>query len=150
MAVPTTPSREMLEVWYARVQRAKPFLRWAGGKQYFLFQFAERIPRFSGTYIEPFLGSGAVFFKVMATQSRPAEARLGDVNKQVIQCFTAIRDDPERVCRRKTSFRRATLPRATNLSSSMSSETCTTRRCLNQIRRCSSSLTEPVGMASTA
>jgi DNA adenine methylase len=109
MAEPTTPSREMLEAWYGRVRQAKPFMRWAGGKQYFLYQFAERIPAFSGTYIEPFLGSGAVFFKVMANQSRPAEARLGDVNKQVIQCFIAVRDDPEEVYRRLELLQRGYL-----------------------------------------
>jgi DNA adenine methylase len=95
--LPTVPSREMLEAWYARVRQAKPFLRWAGGKHYFLYQFAERIPPFSGAYIEPFLGSGSVFFKVMGSQSRPAEARLGDTNSQLIQCFLAVRDEPEQI-----------------------------------------------------
>jgi DNA adenine methylase len=99
----------MIETWYARVREGKPFLRWAGGKQYFLFQFASRIPSFSGTYIEPFLGSGAVFFKVMGNQTRPGAARLGDVNKQLIQCFLAVRDDPEKVYRKLESLQQGYL-----------------------------------------
>jgi DNA adenine methylase len=94
-------SREMLDAWATRVRSAKPFLKWAGGKQSFLLQFGERLPAFSGTYIEPFLGSGSVFFRVMARKSRGLyEARLGDTNKQLIQAFLAVRNDPERVHQR--------------------------------------------------
>ena len=121
------PSKEMLQEWYGRVRQAKPFLRWAGGKQYFLVQFAERIPSFPGTYIEPFLGSGSVFFKVMAKQSRPAEARLGDINKQLIQCFVAVRDDPERCTPVSNYSSRATWQPRTSRSTSTSSETSLTQ-----------------------
>jgi DNA adenine methylase len=93
-------SREILEAWYNRVRSARPFIRWAGGKQYFLFQFAERIPAFPGAYIEPFLGSGSVFFKMMSARPRLVESRLGDTNKQLIQCFIAVRDEPEKVHQR--------------------------------------------------
>lgn len=90
----------MLEAWQTRLRQARPYLRWAGGKQYFLYQFAERIPALGGSYIEPFLGSGAVFFKVIATQKHPPESRLGDTNQQLIQTFLAVRDDPMAVSER--------------------------------------------------
>lgn len=94
-------SRDMLDAWTTRVRSAKPFLRWAGGKQSFLIRFQARIPSFSGDYIEPFLGSGSVFFRVMARVGAGLrEARLGDTNKQLVQCFAAVRSDPQKVHQR--------------------------------------------------
>jgi DNA adenine methylase len=90
-------NREMLDAWRARVRVGRPFLKWAGGKQHFLFNFADRMPDVQGTYIEPFLGSGAVFFKLMSRQAHPGNARLGDVNKQLVNCFIGVRDNPEGV-----------------------------------------------------
>ncbi|WP_197727006.1 DNA adenine methylase [Rhizobium leguminosarum] len=40
----------------------KPFLKWAGGKRWLVEKDEFVIPSYSGRYIEPFLGSGAVFF----------------------------------------------------------------------------------------
>ena len=93
-------NREVLDAWRARVRVARPFLKWAGGKQHFLFNFADRMPDFEGTYVEPFLGSAAVFFKLMSRKAHPGNARLGDVNKQLIECFLDVRDDPEGVYQR--------------------------------------------------
>lgn len=88
---------------------ARPFLKWAGGKQHFLYNFADRLPEFPGTFIEPFLGSGAVFFKVMSKQSRPARARLGDINRQLIDCFAAVSNDPQAVHERLLLLQRGYL-----------------------------------------
>jgi DNA adenine methylase len=93
-------SRQAIDAWRERLRLAKPFLKWAGGKQQFLYQFAQQIPPFEGSYIEPFLGSGAVFFKVISSKQRLAEARLGDTNKQLVQCFIAVQSDPEGVYER--------------------------------------------------
>ncbi len=87
----------MLDIWYARVGSAKPFLKWAGGKRQFIHEHPELIPEFSGQYIEPFLGSGAVFFHAMKTRGDPCNARLGDTNRTLIRAFLAVRDDPEGV-----------------------------------------------------
>lgn len=100
------PSRSLLDSWYQRISNAEPFLRWAGGKRAFLQQFARRIPAFEGKYIEPFLGSGAVFFQVLKTQSRLCQALLADINTQLIRCFAAVQRDPATVYERLEDLQR--------------------------------------------
>lgn len=89
------PSFEAVQSWYRRASAARSFLRWAGGKWYALPQFSHLIPPFSGRYIEPMLGSGAVFFHLARERAGTMEAWLGDINRQLIDCFVAVRDTPE-------------------------------------------------------
>jgi DNA adenine methylase len=49
------------------------------------------LPRYR-TYLEPLLGGAALFFEL-----RPKRAILSDTNEELIDCFTAVRDDVERV-----------------------------------------------------
>lgn len=76
---------------------ARPFLRWAGGKQRWLTHNASLIPRFQGSYYEPFLGGGSIFFHLTRTEMRPFRSFLGDVNLQLIKTYTAVRNDPDSV-----------------------------------------------------
>lgn len=71
---------------------AAPFLKWAGGKAQLLTQLSPFLPREFETYIEPFLGGGAVFFYI-----RPDKAILSDTNPELINVFQLVRDDPERL-----------------------------------------------------
>ena len=48
-----------------------PFLKWPGGKQWFVTQHACLLPSNYVTYIEPFLGSGAVSFHLQPRKSLP-------------------------------------------------------------------------------
>ncbi|MDT8387943.1 MAG: Dam family site-specific DNA-(adenine-N6)-methyltransferase [Thiogranum sp.] len=66
----------------------KPFLKWAGGKRWFVANHSDLIPTNFNCYIEPFLGSGAVFFYL-----RPNRALLGDSNAQLIETYQAIKDN---------------------------------------------------------
>jgi DNA adenine methylase len=69
---------------------ARPFLRWAGGKQWLAPQLCPLLPAFRPRqYFEPFLGSGAVFFTL-----RHGRAILSDVNAELINSYKAVRDDP--------------------------------------------------------
>lgn len=66
----------------------KPFLKWAGGKRWLtsagVLPDARRFKR----YVEPFLGSAAVYFHL-----RPSAAILSDLNADLIHLFRTIRDD---------------------------------------------------------
>lgn len=91
---------EQVTSWYNRAKVARPFLKWAGGKQPFLLRFGSLLPHFPGKYIEPFLGSGAVFFYLQRSQPRSFSAVLGDTNLQLIRTFVAVREHPEIVASR--------------------------------------------------
>jgi len=78
---------------------ATPFLKWPGGKRWVAPLIAKLIkPQLSGTYYEPFLGSGAVFFSL-----RPEKAVLSDVNEELISTYLAVRRSVKDVL---TSLRR--------------------------------------------
>jgi hypothetical protein len=57
----------------------RPFLKWVGGKRSILSELTKRLPAQYGTYREPFIGGGALYF---ATQ--PGRAYLADVNFHLI------------------------------------------------------------------
>lgn len=80
-----------------RLLGAAPFLKWAGGKGQLLTEILTRLPeRIDGTYIEPFIGGGAVFFE-LARQRRIKRARLSDRNAELVTTYRSIRDSVEEV-----------------------------------------------------
>lgn len=64
-----------------------PFLKWPGGKRWFIKQYASILPERFNRYIEPFLGSGAVYFYLA-----PEKAILTDVNAGLINTYNIVRD----------------------------------------------------------
>ena len=75
------------------VQNAKPFLKWAGGKQQLLDQFEPFFPNEIHRYFEPFLGGGAVYFRLWNTGRLAGTACLADTNAEVINAYRAVRDN---------------------------------------------------------
>ncbi len=74
-----------------------PFLKWAGGKGQLLPPILSRMPaEIVGTYVEPFIGGGAVFFE-LARLGRITRAKLFDRNAELIATYRAVRDDVEAV-----------------------------------------------------
>jgi DNA adenine methylase len=69
---------------------ARPFLQWAGGKHQLLARFEPLWPRGIGRYVEPFLGSGAVFFHLAG---RAGSAWLNDRNPMLVELFRTVRND---------------------------------------------------------
>ncbi len=75
----------------------RPFLKWAGGKVRLLRQYADLFPDEIGSYHEPFLGSGAVFFRLCPRLG--GEVHLSDRIEDLILTYRAVRDDVAGVIR---------------------------------------------------
>lgn len=74
-----------------------PFLKWAGGKTQLLEPILARFPgEIRGTFVEPFIGGGAVFF-AMVREGRIRKARLCDRNADLVETYVAVRDEVEAV-----------------------------------------------------
>ncbi len=79
---------------------AKPFLKWAGGKTQLLDEIDARLPEGLktgeiDTYTEPFLGGGAVFFHIAQRYPHIRRFYLMDINEDVVNCYNAVKNDPE-------------------------------------------------------
>ena len=72
------------------VGNVSPFLKWVGGKTQLLPDLLSYVPTRFNTYIEPFVGGGALFFAL-----QPAKAVLSDSNPELINCYTVVRDRVE-------------------------------------------------------
>ena len=78
---------------------AKPFLKWAGGKGKLLSQLSEHLPKRISeepfTYIEPFVGGGAMLFYMLQHFSNIKKVVINDVNGDLILAYKTIKDDVE-------------------------------------------------------
>lgn len=75
----------------------KPFLKWAGGKGQLLDTYDEVLPHAMragnvSTYVEPFLGGGAVFFFIAQRYPVP-RARLSDINQELVLTYRVVQRD---------------------------------------------------------
>lgn len=72
-----------------RTSELTPFLKWPGGKRWLTQAHSHLLAVPYRRYIEPFLGSGSVFFALA-----PADAILSDANAELIDTYRAIRSRP--------------------------------------------------------
>jgi DNA adenine methylase len=71
----------------------RPFLKWVGGKRQLLRSIDKHLPKtLRGTYHEPFVGGGALFFHLV-----PKRARLSDTNQRLIRAYQGIQSACEEV-----------------------------------------------------
>lgn len=75
-------------------QQINPFLKWAGGKRWFVQKHANLFPKTYERYIEPFLGGGAVYFHL-----QPKDAILGDLNPDLIAAYQSIKENHQALVR---------------------------------------------------
>ena len=68
-----------------------PFMKWAGGKTQLLDKLVPLMPKEINTYYEPFIGGGAVFFK-LANERTDFKAKLSDVNEDLITAYLIIQN----------------------------------------------------------
>lgn len=70
----------------------RPFLRWAGGKRWFIRNYSHLLPTNYEVYHEPFFGSGAVFFYL-----KPERAIISDINTNLMDTYLAVQKNFKRV-----------------------------------------------------
>ncbi|MGM9714035.1 MAG: DNA adenine methylase [Prevotella sp.] len=66
----------------------KPMIKYRGGKSKEIPYIMWHVPRFSGRYVEPFFGGGALFFYL-----EPRQAIINDINTKLMGFYRGVRDD---------------------------------------------------------
>ena len=78
---------------------AKPFLKWAGGKSWLIEHIEPLLPPHlssnSFTYVEPFVGSGAMLFWFLDRFPKMEKAIINDLNGDLINVYRTIALQPE-------------------------------------------------------
>ncbi len=79
--------------------KAKPFVKWVGGKTQLIDQLEALLPADfdqweNVTYIEPFVGGGAMLFHMLKTHSNITTAVINDINTDLTTCYQVVRDNP--------------------------------------------------------
>ncbi len=76
----------------------KPFLKWAGGKSQLISDIEKVVPQSLAsskfTYIEPFVGSGAVLFWMLNNFPNLEKAIINDINEDLINTYNIIKNEP--------------------------------------------------------
>ena len=72
------------------------FVKWAGGKTQLIEQFVPLFPKKFNSYLEPFVGSGAVFFHIIQN-FKPKEIIISDINEELINAYRIVKTDVERL-----------------------------------------------------
>ena len=80
--------------------RLKPILKWAGGKTQLLNDLIPLIPNYTGKYIEPFVGGGALFFAL-----QPKNAVIADSNPELINTYKQIAKHVDQVIEKLRKFK---------------------------------------------
>lgn len=78
--------------------QARPFVKWVGGKTQLLDEVKKSLPRdFSTrqhiTYVEPFVGGGAVVFKLLQEYPNIERAIINDINEELICTYRVIKEN---------------------------------------------------------
>lgn len=80
--------------------KAKPFIKWVGGKSQLIEQLDALLPAefdylTDVTYIEPFVGGGAMLFYMLQRYPNIRQAVINDINPDLATCYRTVRDSPE-------------------------------------------------------
>lgn len=83
--------------------KAKPFVKWAGGKRQILDKLKSFMPNEFNTYYEPFVGGGALLFDIA-----PKNAVINDSNLELMNVFNVLCDDKKytKMCKYLNRFER--------------------------------------------
>ena len=82
-----------------KLYAAKPFIKWVGGKGQLLQQLEELLPselhEEEFTYIEPFVGGGAMLFFMLQNFVNIKRVVINDINRNLTEAYRSIKEEPE-------------------------------------------------------
>ena len=78
--------------------KPKPFVKWAGGKAQLIDEVNASLPKNLSqlddiTYVEPFVGGGAVLFWILQAYPNIKKAVINDINEKLICTYRVVRDN---------------------------------------------------------
>ena len=89
---------------------AKPFIKWAGGKGQLLSQLDEHLPQqLDGrpfTYVEPFVGGGAMLFHMLKKHPEIRRAVINDINAHLVTAYRVVKEHPHELIERLSTLER--------------------------------------------
>ena len=82
--------------------KAKPFVKWVGGKGQLIDQLEALLPADfdqweNVTYIEPFVGGGAMLFHMLQAHPNIKSAIINDINPDLTTCYKVVRENPSKL-----------------------------------------------------
>lgn len=91
---------DMCEKSTAENAKVRPFVKWVGGKGQLWDQLSRLLPKdlergTELTYVEPFVGGGAMLFHVLSTHTNITKAVINDLNPDLITTYRIVRDRPK-------------------------------------------------------
>lgn len=117
---------------------AKPFVKWAGGKTQLLEEIRKSLPsdmlsRNELTYVEPFVGGGAVLFWILQTYPNIKRAIINDINTELICTYRIIQSNVEDLIKHLTTIQNQYI----SLNSNQRKEYFLEKRKLFNSKKCS-------------
>jgi len=71
------------------IKKARPFIKWVGGKRQLLDVIKKHIPKDFERYFEPFVGGGALFFEIQKEKSF-----INDYNPELTNLYEVVKTNP--------------------------------------------------------
>ena len=88
------------QAYHLKKAKAKPFIKWVGGKGQLIETFEKLLPRELAeveafTYIEPFIGGGAMLFYMLQHFNNIGRVIINDLNPDLVKAYKTVKANPE-------------------------------------------------------
>lgn len=101
---------------FEEMAQARPFIKWVGGKTQLLDEVRKLLPRDFAmnqhiTYVEPFVGGGAVLFWILQAYPNIERAVINDINPELICTYRVIKNNVEDLITELSSIQYEYIPK---------------------------------------
>ena len=80
-----------------RKKLAQPFFKWVGGKRQIADIILDELPTEIKNYYEPFVGAGAILFRVLQEYPNLKHVHINDSNNDVVWAYAHVRDNIDKL-----------------------------------------------------